>query len=49
MNEGLLNILDEQSAMGFTGKVNVLKSENAQSFAVILMLEGKIINCMASA
>ncbi|MBH47992.1 MAG: hypothetical protein CME71_07450 [Halobacteriovorax sp.] len=49
MNEGLLNILDEQSAMGFTGKVNVLKSANAQSFAVILMLEGKIINCMASA
>lgn len=50
MNEdALLTILDEQSAMGFTGKVNVLKKENSQSYAVILILNGKVINCLAAA
>tara|TARA_R110002049_G_scaffold57306_3_gene157328 strand:+ start:50 stop:595 length:546 start_codon:yes stop_codon:yes gene_type:complete len=48
MSEALLNILEEQSSMGFTGKINVLLKSNSQSFAVVLMLDGKIINCLAA-
>ncbi len=48
MSDALLNILDEQSSMGFTGKVNVLLKSNSQSYAVVLMLDGKLINCLAA-
>ncbi|PIP91139.1 MAG: hypothetical protein COW01_05665 [Bdellovibrionales bacterium CG12_big_fil_rev_8_21_14_0_65_38_15] len=48
MSEGLLNILEEQSAMGFTGKINVLLQKNSQSFAVVLMLEGQLIHCLGA-
>lgn len=48
MSDSLLAVLDEQSAMGFTGKINVLRRDNAQSHAVILMFEGRIINCAAT-
>jgi len=48
MSDALLNILDEQSAMGFTGKINILRRDNSQTHAVVLMFEGKIINCQAA-
>ena len=48
MIDGLLNILEEQSAMGFTGKINVLLQKNSQSYAVVLMHEGKIIHCLGA-
>lgn len=47
-SEALLSVLDEQSSMGFTGKVNILQAQNSQSYAVILMLEGKVINCLSA-
>lgn len=39
----LLEILNEQAAFGFSGKVNILLRDNGQLFGVIYQYEGKII------
>ena len=41
---GLLEILNEQSAFGFTGRINVLVKSNGQLFGVIYQNEGTIVD-----
>lgn len=49
MSEALLNVIDEQSSMGFTGKINILRAKNAQAHAVVHMREGRLVNCRLGA
>ncbi len=48
MSNALLHVLEEQNSMGFTGRINVLRSANSQTHAVILMREGRLVNCRMS-
>lgn len=38
----LINILEEQISVGFTGKINVLSRENSQHLGVITLYEGEV-------
>lgn len=39
----LIEVLDEQMAFLFTGRVNVLKKENGQLLGIVILKEGEII------
>jgi hypothetical protein len=41
---GLLEILNEQSAFGFTGRINVLVKSNGQLFGVVYQNEGTVVD-----
>ncbi len=41
---GLLEILNEQSAFGFTGRINVLVKSNGQLFGVVYQNEGIVVD-----
>lgn len=41
----LLNCLDEQTAVGFTGRVNVLDRHTRQLLGVVILKEGNIHRC----
>jgi hypothetical protein len=43
--ESLLKHIEEQSLISFTGKINVLKSDNNQHIGVVFLKEGEIIDC----
>lgn len=40
---GLLNVLEEQSSFGFTGKVNLLSSSNDQFLGVVFLEDGILV------
>lgn len=42
--ESLLKLIEEQSLISFTGKINVLKSDNNQHIGVIFFKEGDIVD-----
>jgi hypothetical protein len=44
---GLLEILNEQSAFGFTGKINVLVKSNGQLFGVVYQNDGTIVDAQS--
>ena len=44
MKDGIINILDEQSTFGFTGKINVLLRGNNQHIGVIWQKNGDLIH-----
>ncbi|RLA65065.1 MAG: hypothetical protein DRQ88_02590 [Epsilonproteobacteria bacterium] len=42
--EGLLSLIEEQTTISFTGKVNVLSKKNNQYEGVIFLKEGNLVN-----
>lgn len=42
----LLDIIEEQIAFGFTGKVNVLFQKNGQFAATVFLEEGALVGCL---
>lgn len=44
---GLLEILNEQSAFGFTGRINVLVKSNGQLFGVVYQNEGTVVDAQS--
>lgn len=44
---GLLEVLNEQSAFGFTGKINVLVKSNGQLFGTVYQNDGTIVDAEA--
>lgn len=44
MSEKILNSIEEQIIISFTGKINILNSENKQILGAILISEGQMIN-----
>lgn len=45
MQESLIPILEEQNAVGFTGRVNVLNSETKQLLGEVIIGDGQVIFC----
>lgn len=44
MSEALFPVLDEQTVVGFTGKVNILNVENNQHLGLVSILDGEIFD-----
>lgn len=42
--QGLLNTLEEQSVFGFTGKINLIKSQNRQFLGEVTQKDGLIVD-----
>ncbi len=43
--DNLLKLIEEQSLISFTGKINILKAENNQHIGVVFFKEGDIVDC----
>lgn len=41
----LFEILEEQSIVGFTGKINILNEVTSELIATIILIDGKLSNC----
>ena len=39
-----IQLIEEQTVVGFTGKLNILKTKSKQMLGYVLFLEGKVIN-----
>ena len=44
MSEQILKIIEEQIIINFTGKVNILGSENKQHIGAVLLIDGQLVN-----
>ena len=44
MSEQILNTIEEQVIINFTGKINILNSENKQMLGAILISDGQLVN-----
>ena len=44
MNQTFLNTLEDQIAVGFTGRINVLNRSNKQYLGQVLLLEGSLLH-----
>ena len=41
---GLIEVIEEQTVFGFTGKINILLKEDKRMLGSIFLLEGKVVN-----